>query len=186
MKRVAVLLSLLIFVLPVSAQEVDTPDAPAAAAVQPEGDPVADAGSDASSDVPAQADTTIIVPVEDPLDNPSTGDEVVQAAQKVEEAWHSRSFPAIAGAVIFLLLALFRLPLFGSLTSKIPQRIRILAAVGLSLVAAFFQVVALGASWGDALMNILGTAPTAVFANELIVESILGKRYQTKDGTKTA
>jgi len=102
----------------------------------------------------------------------------------VKEAWYNKNYPAIAGAIIFLILTLFRLPLFGELTKKIPQRIRILAAVVLSFAAAVLQATALGVSWGEALMNLLGTAPAAVFVNELLVESILGNRYKKEEDMK--
>jgi hypothetical protein len=156
----------------------ETIDAPTATA-----DP-ADAASAIAETVADAAPETIVIPIVDPLDNPSTGDEVVTAAQKVKDAWYNKNYPAIAGAIIFLILTLFRLPLFGELTKKIPQRVRILAAVVLSFLAAVLQATALGASWGDALMNLLGTAPAAVFVNELLVESILGNRYKKEEVMK--
>jgi len=153
---------------------ITTPDVEA-----PPEESAGDAADPVAENAPADATPeAIVIPVVDPVDDPSTGDEVVAAAQGVKDAWYSKNYPAIAGAIIFLLLTLFRLPLFGSLTRKIPARYRVLVAVGLSFAAAFLQIIAMGTPWDVALVNVLGTSSAAVFANELIVESVLGKRYQ--------
>jgi len=162
---------------PPAVADAETPAEPAAADAEPSAAEPAAAVADATPD-------TIVIPIVDPLDDPSTGDEVVDAAGKVKDAWYNKNYPALAGAIIFLILTLFRLPMLGALTKKIPQRIRILAAVVLSFAAAVLQALTLGVPWGVALMNVLATAPSAVFANELIVESILGNRYK-KDSDKT-
>lgn len=188
--RTIVLFVCLSFAIPAFARDAVELTAPATATVSADGevdvvqgDPdvvpaveeAVPAGEAGTTDAIAVAETSPAPVVE----QPSTPEEVVDAGKKVADAWKTKSLPAIAGAVIFLLLALFRLPALGSLTSKIPPRVRVLVVMGLSLLAGAMNAVALGAPWGQSLTDALYAATAAVFANELIVETIFGKRYKT-------
>jgi hypothetical protein len=192
--RLFTVICCLLFASPAFAQDTVELTAPAVAEVSPDGmvtvsepaaQPVAAEPAPVEVEpVPADDSPTVDASTDAAAspaiinDAPSTSQDVVDAGKKVADAWYTKSFPAIAGAVIFLLLTLFRLPALGALTTKIPTRVRVLAVVGLSLLAAVLDAVALGAPWGQALWGVLASSSTAVFANELIRESILGKRSQ--------
>jgi hypothetical protein len=187
----------LLFVLgvssPVLAQDV----------VEPEEDVIAASDTPGLGDAePAGAETE----VED-AESPADGSEVVDESEAVVEpepnlepvletvdpgevfsAWtsfvnalKSGNFPLIAGAFIFLLLAILKLPVTGAVLTKVPSRYRVLIVIGLAGLMSVFDAVVLGTTWGDAFWAMLHTAPIAVFSNELFLETLVGKRYAAKE-----
>lgn len=110
---------------------------------------------------------------------PSTPQQVVDATKDVWNAAKTGETVAIASAAIFLLLLLLRLPALGSITNKIPKRWRIVVVILLSALTGVFNSVALGTPWGPSMFAALFTAPSAVFSNELFVESLFGMRYKS-------
>ena len=112
--------------------------------------------------------------------DPSTPKDVTDSVSGLIDATRTGSWIAIVGGVIALLLNLFRLPLLGSLTKKIPGRWRLVIAVVLGGVGGILTGIAGGLPWYEAVAVGLFSGPSAVFAHEAVLNTIMGVREKKK------
>ena len=107
---------------------------------------------------------------------PTTTAEVIETGGHVLDATRTGSWVAIVGAVVWFLLSLFRHPALGSITKKIPGRWRLVVACLLGAAGGVLASVAGGVPVVEALTVALVSGPTAVFSNEAVMNTVLGKR----------
>lgn len=123
------------------------------------------------------AGTVAVDPVVAPTDaigEDATAGDVADGVQKVVEGVKAGEWSAIAGGLIFLLVALFKLPLLGGLIRKIPARWRILIVLVLGAASGCVAAIAGGMSWYEAVYVWLFSSSSGVFAHDLFVESLFG------------
>lgn len=106
--------------------------------------------------------------------DPSTPKDVAESVGNVIDATRTGSWIAIVGGVIMLLLNLFKLPQLGGLTKKIPGRWRLVIAVILGGVGGILAGISGGMPWYEAIAIGLFSGPTAVFAHEAVLNTIMG------------
>lgn len=126
-------------------------------------------------EVPAVAAVPAVAPT-DVIGDESTAGDVAIGLDQVVGGVRSGEWSAIAGGLIFLLVALFKLPLLGGLVKKIPSRWRIVIVLVLGAASGLIASVAGGVSWYQACYVWLFSSSSGVFAHELFVESLFGKK----------
>jgi len=107
-----------------------------------------------------------------------TPKDIAEGVGSVVDATKTGSWIAISASVVALLGNLFRLPALGGITKKIPKRWRIVVPIVLGACAGLLGGVVGGMTWTEAIIAAVFTGPSAVFAHEAFVESLLGKRHK--------
>lgn len=125
-------------------------------------------------------DATATTAVDPDNPDPSTPKDVAESVGNLVDATRTGSWIAIVGGVIMLLMNLFKLPQLGSLTKKIPGRWRLVIAVILGGVGGILASIAGGMPWYEAIAVGLFSGPTAVFAHEAVLNTIMGKDEKKK------
>jgi len=118
------------------------------------------------------------------MEGESTLPETLQSAGDLVNAVRTGSWIGIAGTLIMLLGNLFRLPMLGGVTKKIPKRWRTAIPIVLGGVAGVLASILGGASPVEAIMVGVFTGPTAIAQHESIANLLMNKREKKEEAKK--